>query len=108
MTNPLDTEILRVRYADKPNLVTDMGYVLGDSAALGMECYRRLVLHSHTLNSLIRKTMMIVKLGMKLNLIKKAKEKGIINSETVLGKGGLEVTTTLLTKEFPISTSRSV
>ena len=54
-----------------------MDYALGDSAALGMECYRRLVLHSHTLNSLIRKTMMIVKLGMKLNLIKKAKEKGL-------------------------------
>ena len=38
-----------------------------------MECYNKLVQHSNTLNSLIRKTMMIIKLGTKLNMIEKAK-----------------------------------
>ena len=33
--NPLDTNILNIRYSDNPNLVTNTSYVLSDSAEIG-------------------------------------------------------------------------
>ena len=47
-------------YQDKPKLLTDQPYVLPDSAAFDKDGYIQLVTKSHTLGSLLRKSMNII------------------------------------------------
>ena len=98
--NPLTSRNLNIRYTDKPNLVTDEEYVLAKSAALGKECYTGLISHSHTLNTLIRKVMKILKLLMKLNLIRKVRDENIIVTQQMLEREAWRLTSMSSQKHF--------
>ena len=61
----------------------------------------KLISHSHTLNTLIRKVMIIIKLGMKLNLVRKVREKKIMITQQLLEREAWRLLLMSSQKYFP-------
>ena len=100
----LDKNILKMRYADKPNLLTVKVYILSDSAAIGIDHYTQLISLSHTLGFFIRRVMKVLEFVMMKckTIVERMNEMNIIMTKELLEEEAWRLILLSSQKHFPL------